>query len=639
MPNAHRSISRRTLLRGALALAGASVLPPLLTGLREAKAAYRTTRPELPANFGAGRSVAIVGAGVAGLTAALVLAKAGFRVAVFEATSTYGGRSLTPRPTDARYRDWWFDRYNPAKLFPKMYVDRYAERPESPAPETQVCIFKDDAWEAGGYEGEPVELFLNAGPGRIASSHGNLLALCQETGVVLEPYYFASMANLLQGPGFNNGQPVPIGQVNYSLMGEMAQMLAEVNKEACKLKGEPGDRPRKLANLYELFGDLKRSDPNDPCTLVIDAKGESRGFARAPGGWRDAGELRPPIGLDAILNSPFVGDASANPELSPGSFLFNGEDINWQPTLMQPVGGMDRIWQRLLVQDVPAQSLLYERTLGDRKTKVGDLVFLDTAATAIRTGDSQVTVVLKGGDADRTWNGEAVTFDYCISTMSPSLLAGILDPAGLPAPFLKGLAAFAKTGGWGDDPTPDLWTPAIKVGWQATNRFWETEDQIYGGISWTTDIIGQIWYPSEDFTARTGVLTGAYNRGPLAAQYAAQTGRQRLETALHGLGLLHPGATDQVFFDRGLSIAWQYMPYQSGGWASDTAVVSPDVYEQITTFAKGSRFYCANDTWSYWPGWQEGSVASAYCAIRAIAGTIDPANRAFTTGACFGTAG
>ena len=56
---------------------------------------------------------------------------------------------------------------------------------------------------------------------------------------------------------------------------------------------------------------------------------------------------------------------------------------------------------------------------------------------------------------------------------------------------------------------------AGKVGWQA-DRFWETKDQIYGGISWTTDDITQIWYPSSGFLGRKGVLTGAYMYGDAA---------------------------------------------------------------------------------------------------------------------------
>jgi monoamine oxidase len=618
------ALSRRALLRGMTAVAGAAAAPALWSGLKPAEAGYATTRPDLPSDFGGGRSVAIVGAGVAGLTAAFVLANAGFQVSVFEADGRYGGRSLTVRSSDEALRSVWFDRYDPKRSFPDMYVDRYSERADSPAAGEQVCTFDDPGWTG---ENEPVDLFLNAGPGRIPSNHVNLIALCQDIGVEMEPYIFQSMSNLLQSPSFNGGAPIPFGQVTYSLFAEMAEMMALIVREACKLQGAAGAEARELANLSQLFGDLERLD-GDACTLRIAEASRRLGFSDLPGGWRHAGEVRERIELQKILDSRFVGDASANPELSPGSYLFNRFNIDWQPTLMQPVGGMDRIWQRLLVQEVPAAALPPQR-LGSvpsqRTAMVGDLVFLATPVRSIAVGEDRVRV-----------NGE--DFDYCISTMSPTLLGDVLqDSSQIPGAFWLGLGEFQATGGWDDGGvTPNLWTPAIKVGWQGRTRFWETENEIYGGISWTTDIIGQVWYPSEDFTERTGIMTGAYNRGGEAARFAQMNQAERLAAARKGFGLLHPDKVDQL--EHGVSIAWQYMPHQTGGWASDTALESPKVYERITTFNPNGRFTCAGDTWSYWPGWQEGAVASAYCAINAIARSLDPTDNAYAASACFGTA-
>ncbi len=633
------SISRRNFLSGIAALSGGLAMPPLLSGFKPAHAAYQTGRPDLPPDFGSGRTVAVLGAGVAGLTSAYVLANAGFQVAVFEADDRYGGRSLSARPSDERYKDWWFSKYNPDRLFPKMYADRYQERETSPVPEEQVCLFKDDVWEGNGYEGDPVELFLNAGPGRIPSNHVDLIALCQEIDVALEPYFFQSMSNLMQSDKFGQGAPIPMGQVTYSLFSEMAEIIATVNMEACKLQGNAAVQ---LSELSQIFGDLRRADAKDPCELMINAMSSRIGFRDVPGGWRDAGALRDRVPLESIFDSGFIGDPSQNPELSPGSFLFNSYNIDWQPALMQPVGGMDRIWQQLLLQDVQGSASMFgSRATGGRETKVGDLVYLNTRATRIQADGGGVVVVLDGGDQGVSWSDSPTRFDFCISTMAPSLLNEVLDRDNMPAPFLEGLDAFSETGAWNEfapagktDPTPNLWTPAIKVGWQGRNRFWETEDQIYGGISWTDDDISQIWYPSEDFTAHTGVLTGAYNRGGGAVKFAAYNQQNRLDTAINGLGRLHPGNEDDIYFDRGMSIAWQYMPNQVGGWASDTSSTNPEVYQQITTFSLDLPFFCAGDTWSYWPGWQEGSVSSAYCAIAAIALIIDPGNAGFETKAC-----
>jgi monoamine oxidase len=161
-------------------------------------------------------------------------------------------------------------------------------------------------------------------------------------------------------------------------------------------------------------------------------------------------------------------------------------------------------------------------------------------------------------------------------------------------------------------------TSAIKVGWQTLYRFWEQENNIYGGISWTDDIIGQIWYPSDDFNASTGVLTGAYNRGQGATDFGKLNQKDRIARALAGGEKLHPGFEQKVYADRGLTIAWHYMPFQVGGWASDTANTQPEIYKAITDLPQG-RLYLAGDAYSYLPGWQEGAVTSVYAAIQALA--------------------
>src|SRR5580658_3393052 len=129
-------VSRRALLRAMAALASAAALPTLGTGRARAQ------MPDLPPNFGKGRSVAIIGAGVAGLTAGWLLAKNNFSVTIYEADIRYGGRSLTPRPILPAYKKWWFSKYNPDGLFPEMYVSSYKEDSRSPDPTLQVCRFE-----------------------------------------------------------------------------------------------------------------------------------------------------------------------------------------------------------------------------------------------------------------------------------------------------------------------------------------------------------------------------------------------------------------------------------------------------------------------------------------------------------------
>jgi len=586
-------ISRRTLLRSMTALAGTAALMPW--AVRRARAAV----PDLPPNFGRGRTVAIIGAGVAGLTAGWKLANAGFAVTIYEADSRYGGRSLTPRPVRKKYREWWFDRYNPRRLFPQMYVSEYHETGDTPVPQTQVCEFDDPDWHPG--KGDPTDLWLNAGPGRIPSDHVSLIDLCMEIGVALEPYIFQSNYNLLQSETFRDGKPIAYNQVNYSLKGQVAELLAQ------QVLTEPdSDHRKKMLNMLQQFGDLGTDGK-------YTFNGSSRvGYVNGdfPGGWRTPGTLNKTVPLDETLDSGFVGEG--NPELSPGSYLFNADNVDWQNSLMQPIGGMDRVWQRLLVQKVPASSVRLRAndpraaSLGHGKIRyLGDLVLLNHQVIGIYDDPDKDKIHVDLAYKDPTTGKVAKyrdTADFCFSSMAPNLLATL--PSSLDAEFKSWLAQVEQT-------------PAIKVGWQTKSRFWQTENHIYGGISWTTDIIGQIWYPSEDFNAHTGVLTGAYNRGPLAVEFGKLDQAQRLATALKGGEKLHPGFAKKVYADKGLTIAWQYMPFQVGGWASDTASTQPEVYQHITDLPRG-RLYLAGDAWSYLPGWQEGAITSVYAAIKSL---------------------
>ena len=77
-------IERRAVLRGAASLAGMALLP------------------RLPALAAAEARVAIVGAGLAGLTAAYELSKVGLRSDVYEGSTRLGGRCYSIRFSDGQ---------------------------------------------------------------------------------------------------------------------------------------------------------------------------------------------------------------------------------------------------------------------------------------------------------------------------------------------------------------------------------------------------------------------------------------------------------------------------------------------------------------------------------------------------------
>ena len=106
-----------------------------------------------------------------------------------------------------------------------------------------------------------------------------------------------------------------------------------------------------------------------------------------------------------------------------------------------------------------------------------------------------------------------------------------------------------------------------KVGWQA-ERFWETRDQIYGGISWTTDTIRQVWYPSSGFLSRKGMLTGAYMYGKIAEAFNARPVEERLHIAREQGERLHEGFGK--FVEHGIAIGWDRMEHFGFAWSDET---------------------------------------------------------------------
>ena len=83
---------------------------------------------------------------------------------------------------------------------------------------------------------------------------------------------------------------------------------------------------------------------------------------------------------------------------------------------------------------------------------------------------------------------------------------------------------------------------------------------------------------------------------------------------------LHPGFDKHVPIELGLSIAWQNVPWQLGGWADDWSCDDEIPQLLLDPEPTAKRFWVAGDQVSYLSGWQEGAVRSAHHAIQGITG-------------------
>jgi monoamine oxidase len=483
--------------------------------------------PRLPQGSGQGKSVAVLGAGIGGLTTAYMLTQAGYKVAILEAQDRVGGRSLTARRGT-----------------------HIVEESSAHGRTVQECKFDGD-------------LYLNMGPGRLPYHHRRVLHYCKELHVPLEVYIMSTSANLFQTESAFSGNAEFNRRIAYDTQGYISELLAKaVNKKALDEDLTEADQDR-LLSLLKVFGDLSEHYTYD---------GSTRAGCLKPLTVYDACDPETRLPFQYLLQSDFWKHR-----------FYQYIEFEWQPTLFQPAGGMDKIVQG------------FERALPSNMIRTRSVV-------------SQVDLQPAGVNVYWLENGAQRNerFDYCVSSIPLPILNNI--KANFSTDFKKAVdhARFA---------------PTCKVGWQANRRFWEDDPyQIYGGISYIKDTITQMWYPSNDYFSQTGTLTGAYNYDQDAINLGNMTLEDRLVTARRGAIRLHKEFADPAMVpqDKGLSIAWQHIPFQLGGWAewSDSDPADHEAYARL--LQPDGRFHVVGDQVSTLPGWQEGAIMSAEHVVSQI---------------------
>jgi len=462
-----------------------------------------------PSNVGIGKNVVILGGGITGMTTALEMTRLGYNCTILEATASPGGRIRTIRAGDV--------------------VDE--------TDSSQTCMFDFDS-----------DLYFNIGAARIAHHHEFLLGYCREFGIALETFTNHNHAALMHSTNAFGGQPVISRRVHADSRGNVARLLAlAVNQNALDAELTAADKTN-IIEMLRRFGDL-------------DGASNYNGSTRAgfPGqentGSRQRGELVTPLALRDLINETFWAQRQGF-----------AEGINQQPTMLQPVGGMDRIARAF-------------------ETQVAANLVTEAVVTEIRKTAGGARVIY----TDRFGTPVTLDADYCVCSIPASVLRNI------PNDF--SVAHQAEISNFN-------YSTAGKIAFQS-RRFWEQDHNIYGGISWTTQDITQIWYPNSAFGSNNGILVGAYVFGGTAADnFANQTPQQRINSTLTQGSNLHPEMNGEA--SRGISVSWPKVPFQLGAWGTSApgTLLTPD-----------ENIFFAGDHVSILSGWQEGAILSAYHAI------------------------
>lgn len=355
------------------------------------------------------------------------------------------------------------------------------------------------------------------------------------------------------------GRPVRARQFITESRGFIAELLAKaINQHALDEAVTSEDHDRVLAMLRS-FGALDRD---------FQYRGSDRaGFSEWPGAGAQEGKRVAPLDRAQLLAPPFAYFQANWSEL-----------IDFAPTMLQPVGGMDQI------------ARAFARA-------VHPMLRYSTEVREIRRAGDGVRVVYRDGRAGPV---RSITADYCICTIPLPVLAGISTDF---APdFKQAIAAPA-------------YAKAVKIAFQAKRRFWEDDDQIYGGISWTRDDITQVWYPSTGFQGKSGVLLGAYIwSNDIGERFGRMTPAERVAAALRSGAKLHASYGSDLA--HGVSVAWEKIPYNLGSWVEWTRETRAGAYGILNR--PDGPVYLAGEHLSHVTAWQEGAVLSAHAVVAAI---------------------
>jgi monoamine oxidase len=146
-----------------------------------------------------------------------------------------------------------------------------------------------------------------------------------------------------------------------------------------------------------------------------------------------------------------------------------------------------------------------------------------------------------------------------------------------------------------------------KIGLQFKRRFWEEDENLFGGITHTNNELTQIFYPSNDYLSKKGVLIGYYNFNETAAKVGALSNADREKLALEKGERVHPQYSKE--FENSFSVSWHLTPYSMGGWALFNQETRKTLYSALLEPDK--NVYFAGEHVTYLTAWMAGALESA----------------------------
>lgn len=403
-------------------------------------------------------------------------------------------------------------------------------------------------------------LYFNAGPSRIPHHHQLTMHYCRELGVPLEVYNNVNESTYFfaEGQGPLSHQKVRAREVHNDMRGYTSELLAKA------VDGGKIDTALSKEDAAKVIEYLRAEGGLDIDKLY--KASARRGYLEPPGAGEKTGKISNPHKLADIISSGL---------LDPDFYNVAEYTYELQMTMFQAVGGMDSIAKAL-------------------EKKVAGSLKLGATITSIQNQTEGVTVTYK--DKQGT---HQLTADLCICT--------------LPLPVLSNLEHnFSSDVSRAIDFVPYIQTG--KIGLQFKRRFWEEDEQIFGGITHTNNELTQIFYPSNNYLGKKGILIGYYNFNDKARKVGELSYAEREKLALEKGALIHPQYPKE--FEGSFSVSWHKLPHSLGGWAVYSAEDRKTHYQALLKPEK--NVYFAGEHMTYLTAWMAGAFESARSVVAQV---------------------
>jgi monoamine oxidase len=391
-------------------------------------------------------------------------------------------------------------------------------------------------------------LYVNVGPWRIPYTHTGVLNYCKELDVRVELFVNEADANYFY---YENAAANPLAGKRVRLREVKADMVGYTNELIAKAIDKKSlDLPLTAEDKQRFVTYLVSSgylDSNDKAYKAFRNRGTEN-----------------PYEFSALLRSGFANRLRSIP----------ASDGTAAAPIFQPVGGMDQIPKG------------FQRAIGPNR------ITFNAEVQSVHQGDTGVKIVYLDTKSNRKTE---IAADFVVVCMPLPVLAGV------DINFSNEIMTAVKASNNSN---------SAKMGLAMKRRFWEEDDQIFGGHLYSNLPLGEFSYPSNDYFSKKGVLLGLYSNGGIA-DLLERTPKERVEHVLTHASKVHPQIRQE--FESAFGVWWKKVKYSQGGYASGggrRAILSTMDNRLVIGSAVTAPYSQ--------PDWQEGAVAAGWQALKSV---------------------